>query len=381
MSQYANSKEEFIQTKRLSGKDVSDFIIEAGNYESKYLIEGVNFKANNIIKEGYFKNLIIKSSQGLRIEGGIFESLTLDHSDIEIAKSAEIVNLYIIGKNVPTENLEVKGTININYRDKKTQFSYIKNIKANRLEISNGFTDSIYKITNIEVNELILENLKANRPNTIIVLDNVSLGKTKKYNVKFNNISYESIKFKNCNFKRSNLLLKSDFGKIESYNTTWFKKIYENESRKENREIYRKFKIAMIEQHDRINELYFKAKELNSHKNNLPFGWDKFLLIINRITNNYALNWWLPAVWFLVLGFAFFFFYSLSADIPINEIFGNKFGYYWYFLNPTHKIEIFDNSIQYTNWNYGLDFFHRITSYFFIYQFIAAFRKFGARIY
>lgn len=111
---------------------------------------------------------------------------------------------------------------------------------------------------------------------------------------------------------------------------------------------------------------------------------DKLILWINRVSNNHGLSIIWPLLWFLLFTIGFYILYLLSLDkISIcncNEAFDcSLVKYYFSFIDPTHKTDFLVDTTKYTFWSLAIDFFNKLCSAFFAYQFIAAFRKYGKR--
>ena len=93
----------------------------------------------------------------------------------------------------------------------------------------------------------------------------------------------------------------SDVLRIKTTHSKLFKTIHDKDDN-DYREGYRQLKHAMINQNDKINELYFKSKELNAHLSELH--WFKnfrtwFVLGVSKITNNFGFDWFFPLLWII----------------------------------------------------------------------------------
>jgi hypothetical protein len=78
-----------------------------------------------------------------------------------------------------------------------------------------------------------------------------------------------------------------------------------------------------------------------------------------------------------VIAFIGYYYTNDYVDLTQESIFQNA-SKLFIFRNPTHGFHLFGESCS-TFWSIFIDFIYRLFSYYLIYQFIAAFRKFGAR--
>lgn len=117
------------------------------------------------------------------------------------------------------------------------------------------------------------------------------------------------------------------------------------------------------------------------------FSKERFLLWINKYSNNYGQDWSRGVIFTLIVSFMFYSFFTYS----INKIeFSNDFSQ-WIFFNPTYwkevigylwlpnlddfKVLLNDNNVSV--WSYSYFIIGKIFIAFGIYQTISAFRKYG----
>jgi len=126
----------------------------------------------------------------------------------------------------------------------------------------------------------------------------------------------------------------------------------------------------------------FQAISHEALKNveNLPY-WDRVILKINGLSNNHGLSIKEPFVATIVLSILFYFLYLWSLDrmFNSNDIDWNLFGYYFSFIDITHRIDFLVNKAELNGFSLTIDFLSKIIVGFLIYQFIAAFRKYGKK--
>jgi hypothetical protein len=109
---------------------------------------------------------------------------------------------------------------------------------------------------------------------------------------------------------------------------------------------------------------------------------DKTLLWLNNTSNKHGLSISRPAFWFLVLSIAMYLFYLRSLGKLYT---GGKFdstlvGYYFSFLDITHRNDFLVNKQDLTCWALTIDNVSKIVLGYLIYQFIAAFRKYSKKV-
>lgn len=161
------------------------------------------------------------------------------------------------------------------------------------------------------------------------------------------------------------------------------------------RELFRQLKHSMQQQGNQIQSLVFKQYEMNFFTQEMRLSrkvYDKDRLIMEfSRTNSHGQNWIKPLIWLLGLTvlFGFWLFVIFSPDLTSTISFKAAdikftFSEFWYnkkiitqILNPTHSLsDIFGNKISFSGWLHGVDILYRVIYAFFVFQIIAAFRKF-----
>lgn len=151
---------------------------------------------------------------------------------------------------------------------------------------------------------------------------------------------------------------------------------------KEVYELYRDLAVAKAKQKDTDASLKFRARAnyYNIHYLDYKDAWNtfpsRFSLWFARWSNNYRQNWVLPLIWILVFGAIFYAFNLCALDLELLN--SNCWKDFPIFLNPTHKFDLIKGGSKYGFLANLIDVISRIFNGFFIYQFIQAFRKYGA---
>jgi hypothetical protein len=132
---------------------------------------------------------------------------------------------------------------------------------------------------------------------------------------------------------------------------------------------------------------FYEAQKLQAVSNealrkisNLPF-WDRLILKINSLSNNHGLSIKEPFFGTLILCAIFYVLYlwSLGRMFNSNGIDLDLIGYYFAFLDITHRCDFLVSKEELSGLSLTIDYVNKIFVGFLIYQFIAAFRKYGKK--
>ncbi len=107
-------------------------------------------------------------------------------------------------------------------------------------------------------------------------------------------------------------------------------------------------------------------------------GWDRFILWVNKVSNNHGLSIKRPFVGLLFFSILLYILYLLSIGRIFTD--GNfdwtLVGHYFSFLDLTHRKNFLVSKEEFTFWTLTIDFIHKILVGFLIFQFVSAFRKY-----
>lgn len=109
---------------------------------------------------------------------------------------------------------------------------------------------------------------------------------------------------------------------------------------------------------------------------------DQFILGLNNISNKHGLSIVRPFFWFLGLTILGYILYlaSLGKIFDCSKPVDWKlFGYYFSFIDITHRSDFLVDKEALTGWALTIDSLSKIVVGYLIYQFIAAFRKYGKK--
>lgn len=110
---------------------------------------------------------------------------------------------------------------------------------------------------------------------------------------------------------------------------------------------------------------------------------DKFILFTNRISNNHGLSIKKPLHWFLRLTIVLYLLYLWSAGLLFQptKLDPDLIGYYFSFVDITHKTDFLkDKGGELNAISLTLDYINKVLAGYLIFQFVAAFRKYGKKI-
>lgn len=199
------------------------------------------------------------------------------------------------------------------------------------------------------------------------------------------------LSFNSCYFStfKELSIKESKLDEIKCTATTWPPSVTSAEGddkQFEIREACRQLKFAMANHHDKVSELQFHALEMNAYKGIIYTRWKEWrywndvLSLFAGSTNKFGLNWFRP-IWLVFFTISFFYgglIWSHYGIAPFTE------GYmacwtpadYFQLYNPTHRLSQLNLTGKVSGLTATIDFFSKIASAFFIYQIVAAFRKF-----
>ncbi|MFC5270025.1 hypothetical protein [Adhaeribacter terreus] len=167
--------------------------------------------------------------------------------------------------------------------------------------------------------------------------------------------------------------------------TNWPTKIFTKDDNPHKlKENYRQLKVAMRKQEEGFQALVFEQEEMNAYSNTLDNNsgnWqEKFIIWTSRESNYFGRDWITPVVWMIIFNYYFFFFIGASIFWNNSEGFDNylkNIGRIVHLFNPAHLVTLLDTGINSNNLALVLDFASRITTSYFLFQTIKAFRKYS----
>ncbi len=425
-----------------SNLNISNYIIKNLSYikfnnccfENLLFIEGINENMNMIFHNCTFEEDInvkrckfhklqfsfIKNIENLNIDFGTFNELNIDSDKKPL-----------IG-NIRIEKCSIKDFNCSNLYIKKGQFSFsTRPIKENDISINLCFNDSTFEKANFSSclfgNETDFTNFKIIKTCYFTVchfkkvyFKNSNFGEnTTFHDCKFHsysgfeeckNLEKTNLKISSCLFKSFPHFNKSKFNFLEIIHTTFERKVSFDNVEVNSIKLYQvsfseitffdDFKInnifdcdrrtiriikrELINSHNQIDYLRFKAYELDIYKHEKNKNWkDSFILFFNEQSNYFGLDWFKGIKFTIFTSFIFYLLYLITFTISIQSItflpnsIEDFFVKYLKFVNPLSFLKPPIDEAE----NYFFPVFFLILGKIFvsygIYQTIQAFRKFG----
>jgi len=100
---------------------------------------------------------------------------------------------------------------------------------------------------------------------------------------------------------------------------------------------------------------------------------------LNKLSNNYGLSIKRPIYWFFSVTICFYIIYlwSLGSIFQSTAFDADLIGYYFSFIDITHRSDFLNKKEDLTGVALTVDYLNKVVMGYLIYQFIAAFRKYG----
>lgn len=343
------------------------FKVLSGSYEKKFHIEKCVFYCNITISGGFFKKV-------LHFHEGEFEGLFL--IDVGVKKKGNIHHLYFdLSSFIKSKVIVEKGT-NINRLTftrgiAPSGMVYIDSIKADQIVFSNFVNEGILELTGIS-------GVSHSGKKSILYFTNSNLDNVVFKGVNFN--SFGLIGIENTKLNKISIIGRH----FPASNITLSKIVRKNKIKPQLAskvaEIYNQLYLAMKAQGNRYWELQYYSYYLEWQRKATKKWWHQIPFILHKYTTYYDTQWYLALVWILMFGLVFYLFYidNLLTQGVLSKSLDYHLKYYFQFLLPTHKVR-FVQDVKLTAFSVTIDFAWRILSGYFIYQMIAAFRRFGRK--
>lgn len=320
---------------------------EVGIYKRDYAADKLN-------KWGYF--LSDKEKRILNLNLSIKYSPDIEHTSTKVISTkltSLILSGFANGINV-IENSKIDNIYLDEYSsDSNTTFYFIEPFRKEK-------TDLRFEIKKSNLNNIWFDN---------VAFDDWTL--ISFYRTRFGKTSFTSCKFPNKY---------EDFNKFETVENINYPEERTDNYFQNRYEVFLQLKNKLDESGNFQESQKFKAisNEALKQINDISW-WDRFILNINYYSNNHGLSIKRPFILLLIISVAIYILYLLSLGriFNSNDLDFNLIGYYFKFLDITHKSTFLVDRIELNGWSVFLDYVNKILVGFFIYQFIAAFRKYG----
>lgn len=298
------------------------------------------------------------------------------------------------------EKKKIKVSLSVQYSaDKEHKLTKIINAKLLALSIS-GYSTGELLIENCKIDSWYIRNFSAQlganfydvKPfrketeETKLEIHKSNLDKVWFDNVAFDDYSTISLyrnKFGQTTLTACDFPSKyKDFDKIQTIENIHYPDKKDKNYFKTRYETFLQLKKQLEASGNFYEAQKFQAISHEALKNveNLPY-WDRVILKINGLSNNHGLSIKEPFIGTIVLSILFYILYLWSLGRMFNcyGIDWNLFGYYFSFIDITHRTDFLVNKSELNGFSLTVDFLNKIVVGFLIYQFIAAFRKYGKK--
>ena len=399
----------------ISGGDFKDdFSINGGKFEKEIKFDSGKFK-NLIFKEGDFHRLLFRSGTFdgfISIRGGKYDDVTFKggiytryvdfwgrkEKDTE-EKSSELVikrisiaggdfkeNIWIKDGKIEELNIQplLMSRIHILPNDDRKYFLSIPQI--NILTIATYF----YKDSFLQISDVSLKKLSFNNFTNMatITIANVNIEEE----IEITNSDLGKTTFIDCDFSKITLKFKSSKITDMSVNGTSLPDNILTQDNSQKRLALSQIKKIYENRGDLVEAGKYQAQEMNVYLQTLPMSWEKINVCLNKRTNNHGQSWQI-ALGVTLVGSIFFysiycFFLGFKFDISREGLceYGRLLCFLPEFINPIRKAEFLPKMLLETTNEpkvpslvYLWDNISKIFITYFIYQFIAAFRKHGKK--
>ncbi len=347
---------------------------------------------------------LIKIKQSYHIEDSrkifFFSNETKKEKKGIYRKEYQNVEEFKIGyflKKEEKELFDIHLSIKYNQQEENGEVKLI-NSSLNSLTLS-GYSNSKISIDNTKISNLFIRDFSAQKEvnfYNIYPLKNkeeskIEIHKSNLENIWFDNINFSDYNivsffrtkfgkstFTSCNFPTDN----TSFEKFKTLENVHYPDQKSDNYYKDQYEIFLQLKIILESTGN-----FYEAQKLQAISNDALKKikqiscWDKAILWINGKSNNHGLSIKLPLIYFLSFSIIFYILYLLSLGriFNCNKVNYSLIGYYFSFIDLTHRTDFLVDKDEFNIASLSIDFINKLICGFFIYQFVSAFRKYGKK--
>jgi hypothetical protein len=347
----------------------------------EFIKQSQSYNLENIAKINFYTHNETKDKQGLKID----RQDRIDDYKVKYFFSEQEKQKFSI-------NLSIKYAVNF-----QDEFSKINSPYLYSLFLS-GTPKGPITIENAKIQRLYLHNITPNseltfyniRPLlTLKKLAKIEIHKSNLKNTWFDNFDFSQYStisffrtrfsetsFTSCNFPKDSI----SFENFKSLENVHYPENLKESFYKDQYETFLQLKNALektgnIYEAQKLQAISFEALRKVKDISN----WDKFILSLNDFSNGHGLSIYKPLKWFFVFSIVLYivYLYSLQRIFNSQDIDFNLIGYYFSFIDLTHRSDFLVNKDEFNILSLSIDFINKVIIGYFIYQFIASFRKYG----
>ena len=398
-----------------SGSDsellIKTFTNKASKFDGAVFTKEVKFYKIDIPNDITFNNITFQ------------ETLTFDSVNFSgnfCAMGCTFHDIELIASPLENKKLELtknnfRGNIKISQRDMGQGNDELSGKKVEKVKISELLfknnkltTGQLVEFYYLDVTDFHFEN--TNNPvasqinigdcdfNTFTIYKLINSGKFRIYSMNANKEELKSEEFKlidsylgdgdlqNVNFKcykkwymKDSFLSDLQYSRVE-WPTPDTIRLEGIDTDEQIRDAFRNVKNMARKSNDAPRAIAFYAKEMEAYSRTLSWQKgqiiDKLILLFNRGTNKFGLNWLWPIGWILGFGLVLYTLLLLSCSYIDSP---GVWGKFFVFLNPAHKTEFVCKG----NWGfftYFFDFVFRLIEAALIFQTTIAFKKYTSKL-
>lgn len=402
-----------IQSSNLKSCTINNCIIEDHIFFKNQKSINISYTEENVFPRGWkillnkrnikFSDLI-KTKQFYHIEDSrkivFFSNETKKEKKGIYRKQYQTVEEFKIGyflRQEEKELFDIHLSIKYNQQEKSGEVKLI-NSSLNSLTLS-GYSDSKISIDNTKISNWFVRDFSTQKEvnfYNISPLKNkgeskIEIHKSNLENIWFNNINFDDYDivsffrtkfgkstFTSCNFPSDN----TSFEKFKTLENVHYPDQKSDNYYKDQYEIFLQLKIILESTGN-----FYEAQKLQAISNDALKKikqiscWDRAILWINGKSNNHGLSIKLPLIYFLSFSIVFYILYLLSLGriFNCNKINYSLIGYYFSFIDLTHRTDFLVDKDEFNIASLSIDFINKLICGFFIYQFVSAFRKYGKK--
>lgn len=361
----------------------------------KKLLNNSGKKINDVLKinQSYYiydsKIINFKTNLGNETKGGIYRAKYQSIEDYKIGyhfqqKKKKLLNL----------NLNIQYSSKVDTSETKIIDSFFNSL------VLSGYSNGSITIENAQINEWYIRDFSSQKEvnfyniSPLKLIENESKLEIHKSNLDktwFDNIDFSRYKtvsfyrtkfgkstFTSCNFPNDSI----SFEKFQTLENINYPERKSDNYYKDQYEIFLQLKILLEGTGN-----FFESQKLQAISNDSLrkikqiSSWDKAILCINSISNNHGLSIKRPFFLFMGSSIILYILYLLSLGriFNCNAIDYQLIGYYFSFIDITHRVDFLVGKEEFNSFSLFIDFFSKILLGFFTYQFVAAFRKYGKK--
>lgn len=340
-----------------------------------------SYNLENISKINFYTHNIDKKKTGLKIDR---------QNGIEDYK----IKYFLTEENKKKFSINLSVKYSIDFQDDYTKINnsylyslYLNGTPKGPITVENALVQRLYIHNLIPKSELTFYNIrpllnlkklakieihKSNLINTWF--DNFDFSKYS--TISFFRTRFSETSFTSCNFPKDSI----SFENFKSLENVHYPENLKESFYKDQYETFLQLKNALektgnIYEAQKLQAISFEAlrkiKDIS--------GWDKSILYLNDFSNGHGLSIGKPLKWFLLSSIFMYtsYLYSLNRIFNCHDIDLNLIGYYFSFIDLTHRSDFLVDKDKFNVMSMSIDFINKVVIGYFIYQFIASFRKYG----